>query len=44
MVKAFLASRLKHLLTYHVMVVISRVVGVAIIVLGVRLIYKIFFT
>lgn len=40
MTKSFLAVRLKHLLTHRTMVIISRIVGVAIILLGMRLLYS----
>ena len=38
--KSFLASKVKHLLTHRTMVVVSRIVGVAIILLGMRLLWK----
>jgi len=38
--KSFLASKVKHLLTHRTMVIVSRIVGVAIILLGVRLLWK----
>ena len=38
--KSFLASKVKHLLTHRLMVRVSRIVGVAIILLGVRLLWK----
>jgi amino acid exporter len=38
--KSFLASKVKHLLTHRTMVIVSRIVGVAIILLGLRLLWN----
>jgi len=38
--KSFLASNLKHLLTHRAMVIISRTVGIGIMIFGVRLLWK----
>lgn len=40
MIKSFLAVKLKHLLTHRIMVIISRIVGMAIILLGMRLLWS----
>jgi len=37
--KSFLAGKVKHLLTHRTMVMVSRIVGLAIILLGMRLLY-----
>lgn len=39
-IKSFLASRLKHLLTHKTMNIISKVVGIGILIFGVRLLWK----
>jgi threonine/homoserine/homoserine lactone efflux protein len=38
--KSFLAGKVKHLLTHRTMVIVSRIVGIAIILLGIRLLWK----
>ena len=38
--KSFLAAKVKHLLTHRFMVTVSRIVGIAIILLAVRLLWK----
>jgi threonine/homoserine/homoserine lactone efflux protein len=39
-IKSFLAAKVKHLLTHRTMVIVSRIVGVAIILLGARLLWN----